>query len=105
MPMNTSQTPYGKESAVTTKSTSDKSAEPKTETATAAPGEKRNVHRGALAPAGQSGDPTVQQLLAERELHRMHLEPAVDHEAHRAAAQKKIDEIDEKLADLGYTAQ
>lgn len=105
MPMNTSQTPYGKEAPVaTSKSTSDK-AEPKVETATANPGEKRNTHRGDLAPAGQSGDPAVQKLLAERELHRMHLDPPVDHEAHRAEAQKKIDELDEQLADLGYTAQ
>jgi hypothetical protein len=102
MPMSTSQTPYGKESTVASKSTSDKGSEPKTETATAARSEKRS---GALAPAGQSGDPTVQKLLAERELHRMHLEPAADPEAHRAAAQKKIDDIDEQLADLGFTAK
>jgi hypothetical protein len=101
MPMDTSQTPYGKESTVASKSTS----EPKVETATAVPGEKRTVRRGDLAPAGQSGDPTVQKLLAERELHRMHLEPAADPEAHRASAQKKIDDIDEQLADLGYTAK
>lgn len=100
MPMNTSQTPYGKEAPVaTSKSTSDKA--PKVETA----GEKRNVDRGGLAPAGQSGDPAVQKLLAERELHRMHLEPAVDHEAHRAEAQKKIAELDDQLAELGYAAQ
>jgi hypothetical protein len=105
MPMDTSQTPYGKESAVASKSTSDKSAEPKNESATAAPGEKRTVRHSDLAPAGQSGDPTVQKLLAERELHRMHLEPAADPEAHRAAAQKKIDDIDEQLADLGFTAK
>jgi HK97 family phage major capsid protein len=30
---------------------------------------------------------------------------SVELEAHRAAAQKKIDDIDEQLADLGFTAK
>lgn len=65
----------------------------------------QDVPRGALAPAGQSGDPAIQKLLADREGHRMNLEPDPDLSERRNAAQKAIDEIDKKLEKLGYTAK
>jgi hypothetical protein len=59
-----------------------------------------------LAPAGQSGDPDVQKLLAEREGYRLVLEPDdPEVQARRDAARKALDRIDEQLADLGYTAK
>lgn len=62
------------------------------------------AHRKAsLGPAGQSGDPVVQKLLAERQGHALSILPDPDLEAQRAAAQKAVDEIDRKLADLGYS--
>ncbi|HEU4542575.1 MAG TPA: hypothetical protein VFR23_15720 [Jiangellaceae bacterium] len=58
-----------------------------------------------LAPAGESGDPVVHKLLAERQGHMQNAEPDPDREAVRKAAREAVDEIDKKLADLGYTAQ
>lgn len=62
---------------------------------------------GGLAPAGQSGDPTVQKLLAEREIYRMNKEEAEGPRDKATAdeAGKKIDEIDKQLEELGYTAK
>lgn len=58
-----------------------------------------------LAPAGQSGDPAVQKLLAERDGHLINIQPADPEVARRReAAEKAIAEIDRKLADLGYKA-
>jgi hypothetical protein len=58
-----------------------------------------------LAPAGESGDPTVHKLLADRQGHSMVLTPEPDHQARRDAAQAAIDEIDRALAGLGFTAK
>jgi hypothetical protein len=58
-----------------------------------------------LAPAGQSGDPTVHKLLAERQGHLLALTPDPDYQARRDAAQAAIDEIDKSLADLGFSAK
>jgi hypothetical protein len=62
---------------------------------------------GGLAPAGQSGDPTVQKLLAEREIHRLNAGLVDDEETkrNREQAQQEIDRIDDELAKLGYTAK
>ena len=62
---------------------------------------------GGLAPAGQSGDPVVQKLLAEREIHRLNggFEDDEDAKNRRAEAKKKIDEIDKELEKLGFTAK
>lgn len=57
-----------------------------------------------LAPAGQSGDPDVQKLLAEREIHRQNLDPDPNFEQQRDKAQASIDKIDAKLKELGYAA-
>jgi len=68
---------------------------------------KADAPKGALAPAGQSGDPTVQKLLAEREIHRQNAGLVDDEQTkrNRDEAKKKIDEIDKQLEDLGYTAK
>jgi hypothetical protein len=60
-----------------------------------------------LAPASESGDPEVHRLLAERQAHVSNagMEPDPELEAVRKAAKESIDEIDKKLADLGYTAK
>lgn len=61
-----------------------------------------------LAPGtplpGESSDPAVHQLLAERQAHQMNrdlIDPPVDKEALKAV-DAQIAEVDKKLADLGY---
>jgi hypothetical protein len=65
------------------------------------------ARRGNLQPAGESGDPAVQKLLADRQAHVSNastdIDPAVKEQ--RDAANKAIKEIDDKLADLGYSAK
>lgn len=53
---------------------------------------------------GESSDPAVHQLLAERNAHQMNrdlIDPPVDKEALKAV-DDQIAEVDKKLADLGY---
>jgi hypothetical protein len=57
-----------------------------------------------LAAAGASGDPDVQRLLAQREAHVMNSQPDPSFAARREDAEKAIEEIDDRLAELGYTA-
>lgn len=78
-----------------------KPAEPKSEVKLPEP------KRSGLLPASESGNPEVHQLLAQRQAHQMNagLEPDAELEASRKDAKAKIDEIDEKLAELGYTAK
>lgn len=95
--MTTTNTPHLREqTAVADTAKPAPKTEPKTEAKPAA---------RDLAPAGQSGDPEVQKLLADRQAHLMNLgeeDPQIAEQ--RKAAQKVIDEIDRKLADLGYAA-
>lgn len=59
----------------------------------------------SLAPAGQSGDPEVQRLLAMRDGHLQTAEAEPpDVAERRKAARDAIAEIDKQLAELGYTA-
>lgn len=98
MPMTTSSVPHLREHHVAD------AAKPKTEAPkTEAP--KAEPRRGALARAAESGDPAVQKLLAEREAHVMNSQPDPDLAAQREAAGKAIKDIDDKLADLGFTAE
>lgn len=64
-------------------------------------------HPGELAPAGQSGDPAIQKLLADRQAHVMNagIEEDPEVKARRDAALEAIKDIDEKLEKLGYTAK
>jgi hypothetical protein len=64
-------------------------------------------HPGELAPAGQSGDPAIQKLLADRQAHVMNagIEEDPEVKARRDAALEAIKDIDEKLGKLGYTAK
>lgn len=102
--MTTTNTPHLREqpAMADSKSAPTKSTTPAVksdEKPTAAPARE-------LAPAGQSGEPEVQKLLADRQAHVMNLgeeDPQIAEQ--RKAAQKAIDEIDDKLADLGYTAK
>jgi hypothetical protein len=55
--------------------------------------------------AGESGDPTVQRLLAMRDGHLMNrdlLDPPVVDKAALEAADEAIAEIDDELAELGF---
>jgi len=65
------------------------------------------ARRGNLSPAGESGDPVVQKLLAERQAHTsnasMDADPALVEQ--RKVANAAIKDIDDKLADLGYSAK
>lgn len=56
--------------------------------------------------AGESSDPAVHQLLAERQALQMNrdtIDPPVDKDALKAV-DEKIAEVDKQLADLGYKA-
>ena len=64
------------------------------------------VAKGKLAAAGESGDPEVHKLLAEREIHTSNLEPDDPGlKERRKAVQEQIDAIDDRLAELGYSAK
>lgn len=93
MPMTTSNVPHLREH------TTVADAKQKTEAPKAEP------RRAGLARAGESGDPAVQKLLAERETHVMNTQPDPSFAAQREAAEKAIKNIDEKLAELGFTAE
>lgn len=93
------------DSTSTSSSSAKASDTTKAEPAKSEPAKSRHA-KGDLAPAGQSGDPTVQKLLAERQGHVSNMSPDDPEVAlRRKAAQEAIDGIDEKLADLGYAAQ
>jgi len=83
-------------------------ARAETRTSTAADAKtEHETKTGTLAPASESGDPDVHKLLADRQAHvsnaGLEVDPAV--EAARKAAKEAIDAIDERLAELGYTAK
>lgn len=50
---------------------------------------------------GESGDPLVQQLVAQRDVHVANVSGSTSEDA-RKGAQAQIDSIDRRLADLGY---
>lgn len=104
MVMSTNDIPRGNTVADVTKKTEPAVPETRHETKTEVKSEAR-AEAGNLAPAGQSGDPDVQRLLAEREGHMMSIVPDPNLAVQRERAQKAVDEIDDKLADLGYTAK
>jgi hypothetical protein len=59
-----------------------------------------------LTPAGESGDPEVQRLLAQRQAHMTNLAdlvPVPDQDAVKLV-QAAVQDIDDRLADLGYRA-
>jgi hypothetical protein len=61
----------------------------------------------SLAPAGESGDPEVHRLLAERQTAAANLAAATPDEAAAAKAsqaREQITAIDKQLADLGFSA-
>lgn len=67
--------------------------------------EPKTEPRAKLAPAGQSGDPAVQRLLAMRDGHLQTAEAEPpDMAERRKAAKEAIADIDQQLADLGYSA-
>lgn len=70
---------------------------------------KKPAH-AALVPAAESSDPTVHTLLAERAAWEAAIVNADEtarlaKQAAETGAQPRIDEIDGKLADLGYSAK
>jgi len=72
--------------------------------------EAKSVKHADLSAAGSSGDPYVQQLLAERQTAQLNRESlqSTDEAAIKAlhddvkAADERIAELDKQLADLGY---
>lgn len=69
------------------------------------PETKPEAPKTSLAPAGQSGEPEVQRLLAMREGHLQTAEAEpTDVEVRRQAARNAVAEIDKELAALGYSA-
>lgn len=61
--------------------------------------------KAKLGRAGESGDPAVQRLLAQREAHVMNSQPDPSFAAQREAAQAEIERIDKELNKLGFTAE
>ena len=108
MPMTTTGTPYANKEATVTNTSKADSTGSSTNDPKSVLKDSDQAHAvapGSLAPAGQSGDPAVQKLLAERELHRMHSEPDPDHAEQAENARKAMAEIDKKLEELGFTAK
>lgn len=71
--------------------------------------EAKGKVKGPLAPAAESGDPEVQKLLADRQGHLSNLsslrpEPSPLNADAADVVEAKIRDIDERLAELGYTA-
>jgi hypothetical protein len=68
---------------------------------------EHKTRTGPLAPASESGDPDVHKLLADRQAHVSNaglvVDPAV--EAARKVSLDAIDDIDKRLAELGFTAK
>src|SRR5262245_33362169 len=101
-PMTTRDVPHLREQTVSTKdSKTDVKAEKLKDS------DQAKTDHGELAPAGQSGDPYVQKLLAERQGHVMNagIEHDPEVEARQQAAREAIEKIDDELAELGYTAK
>lgn len=73
----------------------------------AAPNDSVSLPLSGNAPlAGESSDPAVHHLLAERQALQMNrdaIDPPVDKDALKAV-DEKIAEVDKQLADLGYKA-
>lgn len=72
-----------------------------------APAQPAPVSRGNFAPASESTDPEVHQLLAQRQAHAMNvgLDEDPEQEAARKAAKDEIGRIDDRLTELGVTAK
>lgn len=76
----------------------------------AKPDEPKPAKAGPLGRASESGDPAVQQLVAERQTAQMNREALqpTDEAAIKAlnddikAADERINELNKQLADLGY---
>ena len=109
MPMTTSNVPYPKGSTMADTRTAAEKAAAEREAEQKAAADKatadRKPRRTDLAPAGASGDPDVQRLLAQREAHQMNAQPDPSFAAQREAAEKALKDIDDALAELGYTAK
>lgn len=115
MPMSTQSVPHLREPTV--------SDAKKTEPAAKSASTGSSTFAGTGAPAvndsvslplsdrpplpGESSDPTVQHLLAEKQAHQMNrdaIDPPVDQDALKAV-DERIDEVDKRLADLGFEQQ
>lgn len=113
MPMSTNSVPHLREPAVADAKKTDSTSDPKpvgtaaknTSTDSPAVNDSMSLPLSAGAPtAGESSDPAVHQLLAEKQAHQMNrdlLDPPVDKEALKDV-DKQIAEVDKKLAELGF---
>lgn len=74
--------------------------------AAAASKARAKVSRADLAPAGESGDPEVHRLLAQRQGHMTNLADLtpVPNEDAAKVVRAAIADIDDRLAELGYRA-
>jgi hypothetical protein len=70
--------------------------------------EPKSAPKASLAPAGESTDPEVHKLLAERQTAQTNLDAVTPSDADKDAAegyQKAIDEIDKELGKLGVSSK
>ena len=63
--------------------------------------EKSTPRKASLAPAGESSDPAVHQLLGERVIAQQNAD-AVEPDKDAVKARDELQRIDKALADLGY---
>jgi hypothetical protein len=80
-----------------------------TTTRTATTNDSTSLPLSGRAPlAGESSDPVVQHLLAVKQAHQMNRDvidpPVVDEEALKAV-DEQIDDVDDKLAELGFAQE
>lgn len=87
------------------KAAAEKALERVTERVEAQKAAGKSGRRVDLASAGASGDPDVQRLLAQREAHLMNSQPDPSFAAQREAAEQALRDIDDALAELGYTVK
>lgn len=115
MPMSTQSVPHMRERIVSdTKKTEPAAKSASTGSSTFAGTGAPAVNDSVSLPlsnrpslAGESSDPTVQHLLAEKQAHQMNrdaIDPPVDREALKAV-DERIAEVDKSLADLGFEQQ
>lgn len=115
MPMSTQSVPHLREPTVPdTKKTEPATRPASTGSSTFAGTGEPAVNDSVSLPLsdrpllpGESSDPAVQHLLAEKQAHQMNrdaIDPPVDQDALKAV-DERIAEVDKRLADLGFQQQ
>jgi hypothetical protein len=90
------------------KSSQSSQSAPASEAKAPAKDDAPKAAKGDLAPAGESTDPEVHKLLADRQTAQTNLDAVTPSDADKDAAElyrKQVEAIDEQLADLGVSSK